>query len=52
MAEFIQKTQPKLWERLQMLFKDNARVELLRALNQELNIKGLKVFREASFCIG
>ena len=46
-AEFIQKTQPKLWERLQMLFKDNARVELLRALNQELNIKGsLKVFRE------
>ena len=46
-AEFIQKTQPKLWERLQMLFKNNARVELLRALNQELNIKGsLKVFRE------
>ena len=46
-AEFIQKTQPKLWERLQMLFKDNVRVELLRALNQELNIKGsLKVFRE------
>ena len=46
-AEFIQKTQPKLWERLQMLFKDNTRVELLRALNQELNIKGsLKVFRE------
>lgn len=43
---FIQTTQPKLWERLEMLFKDKAKDELLKALNQELNIKGsLNVLR-------
>lgn len=43
---FIQTTQPKLWERLEMLFKDKAQEELIRALNQELNIKGsLNVLR-------
>lgn len=46
-VHFVQTTQPKLWQRLTMLFKDNARDELLKALNQELNIKGsLRVFRE------
>ncbi|MDG4952963.1 type I restriction endonuclease [Actinobacillus equuli subsp. equuli] len=44
---FIQTTQPKLWERLVMLFKNKAQDELIKALNQELNIKGsLRVFRE------
>src|SRR3712207_663399 len=44
---FIQTTQPKLWDRLVMLFKDKAQDELIKALNQELNIKGsLRVFRE------
>ncbi|STZ76535.1 type I restriction endonuclease subunit R [Bergeriella denitrificans] len=44
---FIQTTQPKLWARLELLFKDQAAAELLKALNQELNIKGsLKVLRE------
>ncbi|MBE2893919.1 type I restriction endonuclease subunit R [Spirabiliibacterium falconis] len=44
---FIQTTQPKLWTRLEMLFKEQAQDELLKALNQELNIKGcLKVLRE------
>lgn len=43
---FIQTTQPKLWARLEMLFKDKAQDELLKALNQELNIKGsLNVLR-------
>lgn len=43
---FIQTTQPKLWERLEMLFKDKAQDELIKALNQELNIKGsLNVLR-------
>nr|WP_311476168.1 type I restriction endonuclease [uncultured Neisseria sp.] len=43
---FIQTTQPKLWARLEMLFKDNAQDELIKALNQELNIKGsLNVLR-------
>ena len=43
---FIQTTQPKLWARLEMLFKDKAQDELIKALNQELNIKGsLKVLR-------
>ena len=43
---FIQTTQPKLWERLEMLFKDKAQEELIKALNQELNIKGsLNVLR-------
>ena len=43
---FIQTTQPKLWARLEMLFKDKAKDELLKALNQELNIKGsLNVLR-------
>lgn len=43
---FIQTTQPKLWDRLEMLFKDNAQDELIKALNQELNIKGsLNVLR-------
>ena len=37
---FIQTTQPKLWARLEMLFKDKAQDELIKALNQELNIKG------------
>ena len=45
-AAFIQTTQPKLWVRLEMLFKDKAQDELIKALNQELNIKGsLKVLR-------
>lgn len=45
-AAFIQTTQPKLWARLEMLFKDKAQDELIKALNQELNIKGsLKVLR-------
>ena len=39
-AAFIQTTQPKLWARLEMLFKDKAQDELIKALNQELNIKG------------
>ena len=43
---FIQTTQPKLWVRLEMLFKDKAQDELIKALNQELNIKGsLNVLR-------
>lgn len=43
---FIQTTQPKLWDRLEMLFKDKAQDELIKALNQELNIKGsLNVLR-------
>ena len=43
---FIQMTQPKLWVRLEMLFKDKAQDELIKALNQELNIKGsLNVLR-------
>lgn len=43
---FIQTTQPKLWERLEMLFKNKAQDELIKALNQELNIKGsLNVLR-------
>ena len=43
---FVQTTQPKLWVRLEMLFKDKAQDELIKALNQELNIKGsLKVLR-------
>ena len=43
---FIQTTQPKLWDRLKMLFKDKAQDELIKALNQELNIKGsLNVLR-------
>lgn len=43
---FIQTTQPKLWERLEILFKDKAQDELIKALNQELNIKGsLNVLR-------
>lgn len=43
---FIQTTQPKLWERLKILFKDKAQDELIKALNQELNIKGsLNVLR-------
>lgn len=43
---FIQTTQPKLWARLEMLFKDKAQEELIKALNQELNIKGsLNVLR-------
>lgn len=43
---FIQTTQPKLWERLETLFKDKAQEELIKALNQELNIKGsLNVLR-------
>ena len=43
---FIQTTQPKLWARLEMLFKDKAQDELIKALNQELNIKGsLNVLR-------
>ena len=43
---FVQTTQPKLWARLEMLFKDKAQDELIKALNQELNIKGsLKVLR-------
>lgn len=43
---FIQTTQPKLWARLEMLFKEKARNELIKALNQELNIKGsLNVLR-------
>lgn len=45
-AAFIQTTQPKLWARLEMLFKEKAQDELIKALNQELNIKGsLKVLR-------
>lgn len=44
---FIQTTQPKLWDRLVMLFNEKAQDELIKALNQELNIKGsLRVFRE------
>lgn len=44
---FIQNTQPQIWARLQMLFKEKAQDELLKALNQELNIKGsLKVLRD------
>lgn len=43
---FIQTTQPKLWDRLEMLFKNKAQDELIKALNQELNIKGsLNVLR-------
>lgn len=43
---FIQTTQPKLWARLEMLFKDKAQDELIKTLNQELNIKGsLNVLR-------
>lgn len=43
---FIQTTQPKLWVRLEMLFKDKVQDELIKALNQELNIKGsLNVLR-------
>lgn len=43
---FVQTTQPKLWARLEMLFKDKAQDELIKALNQELNIRGsLKVLR-------
>lgn len=43
---FIQTTQPKLWARLEMLFQDKAQDELIKALNQELNIKGsLNVLR-------
>lgn len=43
---FIQTTQSKLWERLETLFKDKAQEELIKALNQELNIKGsLNVLR-------
>lgn len=43
---FIQTTQAKLWARLEMLFKDKAQDELIKALNQELNIKGsLNVLR-------
>ena len=43
---FIQTTQPKLWARLEILFKDKAQDELIKALNQELNIKGsLNVLR-------
>ena len=43
---FIQTTQLKLWARLEMLFKDKAQDELIKALNQELNIKGsLNVLR-------
>lgn len=43
---FIQTTEPKLWARLEMLFKDKAQDELIKALNQELNIKGsLNVLR-------
>ena len=43
---FIQTTQPKLWVRLEMLFKEKAQDELIKALNQELNIKGsLNVLR-------
>lgn len=43
---FIQTTQPKLWDRLETLFKDKAQDELIKALNQELNIKGsLNVLR-------
>ena len=43
---FIQTTQPKLWARLEMLFKDKAQDELIKVLNQELNIKGsLNVLR-------
>ncbi|WP_274572195.1 hypothetical protein [Neisseria leonii] len=37
-ATFIQTTQPKIWDRLQMLFKDQAPNELIKALNQELLI--------------
>ena len=44
---FVQATQPKIWQRLQMIFKEKAEAELLKALNQESNIKGsLKVLRE------
>lgn len=46
LVAFIQTTQPKLWVRLEMLFKDKAQDELIKALNQELNIKGsLNVLR-------
>lgn len=37
---FVQATQPKIWARLEMLYKDKAQHELIKALNQELNIKG------------
>ncbi|KIC06435.1 type I restriction endonuclease subunit R [Morococcus cerebrosus] len=37
---FIQTTQPKLWAYLEMSRKDKAKDELIKALNQELNIKG------------
>lgn len=39
-AAFIQTTQPKLWAYLEMSRKDKAKDELIKALNQELNIKG------------
>ena len=37
---FVQATQPKIWTRLEMLYKDKAQQELIKALNQELTIKG------------
>ena len=37
---FVQTTQPKLWAYLEMSRKDKAKDELIKALNQELNIKG------------
>lgn len=44
---FIQSTQPKIWERMYMLYKDQAQDALIKALNQELAIKGsLKVLRD------
>lgn len=43
---FVQSTQPKIWQRLEQLYKDRAEAELLKALNQELGIKGsLQVLR-------
>ena len=43
---FVKHTQPNIWQRLMQLFDDRAENELLKALNQELNIKGsLNVLR-------
>ena len=38
--DFIKNTQAPLWQRLQMLFKERAESELIKALNQALDIQG------------
>ena len=51
--EFIQQTQPKLWQRIADLNKDNADKALINSLCKEIESKGiLAVLREGFKCVG